>query len=62
MKALLSKVIAVTDSAHGRLPPRVVSDALGLRDLKFLTHTYRNLSALSLAVKTTLPSSHSYVK
>ena len=40
MKALLSKVIAVTDLAHGRLPARKVSEARGLRDLKFHTHTH----------------------
>lgn len=33
-KALLSKLIAVTDLAHGRLPQRMISEVLGLRDLK----------------------------
>ncbi len=48
MKALLSKVIAVTDLAHGRLPLRKVSEAVGLRDLKLHTHTHTHTHSEAL--------------
>lgn len=61
MKGLLSEVIALTRLAHGLLPPRMVSEVLGLGDLKFFMHTYTEILLRSRQQVKPLSSCHTHM-